>query len=540
MTLFDKIKDALDIETVIRDEGVDLVRKGNRLWAPCPFHAEVKPSFSVTPRTRSFYCFGCKAGGSVIDFIIEKYGGTPFDAAKYLIEKYNLPIKITGQQTHDKKSDALKVLRIAREYFSSKAQLLPAPLRYMKKRGFSYSNGAWGYCPEKNDEFFQKLPTNLYPAAEEIGLIKEKKYKTSNVPQYYMPLHNRIIFNINTVHGQTIGFAGRAIDDDDNIKYLNSPQSFIFNKSNALYMIEAARRPAMKAGVVIIVEGYFDAMRLHELGYTNTIATCGTALSNANAKTLAGLADEVIIFYDDDNAGKKAAITAAITLLHAGTRPRIATPSKKGRGNHAPTNGDPDTIGLNSPSELQSIIENATDPVQLILNAHPNPDITQKQRLMARLTPFFHAAANPTVRNIYKTAVEAQLGVRVSSLGYRKNENPNNETRATSDETRTPPLEHLLLAASKAANIPLSDEIMSLLPDNLQSESLDDAISTSIKLLAATIDEPETLLKTASERYIKQRCSEKIEALNKLLTDYPNDPGILKQIADLHKRAVGA
>jgi DNA primase len=322
-----EIKNAADIVDVV-SEVVILKKTGKNYVGLCPFHSEKTPSFTVSPEKQIFYCFGCTVGGNVFSFLM-KHDGISFpDAAKILARQYGIDIptrKISQQQKRrmSQRESLLDVNRQAMEFF--RQELLEktsgkGAMEYLKKRGMSkeiIASFNLGYTPEGWDNivnFFSKKKISL-SIVEKTGLIVSREKKVG----FYDRFRGRIIFPIFDLNMQVIGFGGRVMDDSMP-KYLNSPETPIYNKSRSLYGLHLAKIKCRESEKVYIVEGYFDLLALHQHGLLNSVATLGTSLTPDHVKILRGFIGKdgkVILVFDSDDAGIKAVMRSIGIFMRA-------------------------------------------------------------------------------------------------------------------------------------------------------------------------------------------------------------------------------
>ncbi|WP_435547758.1 DNA primase [Desulfobacterium sp. N47] len=312
-----EIKNAADIVDII-SESVLLKKSGRNYVGLCPFHSEKTPSFTVNYEKQIFYCFGCGAGGNVFAYLTKKEGFTFPEAVKYVAGKYgiDIPVEKISPEKHKEISEKDSIFSInkqAMDFF--KGCLLnedngKKALEYLKKRKISDNtirDYHLGYAPDGWNvllNYFAKKNV-LTSMLEKAGLIIRKNKSEG----FYDRFRNRIIFPIFDVNSQVIGFGGRVMDDSLP-KYLNSPETIVFNKSQSLYGLNMARSECRITETVFIVEGYFDLLSLHENGIINSVATLGTAISSEHVKILraiVGKDGKIILVYDSDDAGIKAA-----------------------------------------------------------------------------------------------------------------------------------------------------------------------------------------------------------------------------------------
>lgn len=311
-----EIRNAADIVEII-SERVALKKAGKDHIGLCPFHSEKTPSFTVSSTKQIFHCFGCGVGGDVFNFLI-KFDGISFpEAVQTLARRYGIQLPSRQMTPSEKKEISeretlfdinKKVLAYYREQLLSRSAGKKA-LAYLEGRGFTretINRFGIGYAPDGWDNllrFFkkEKISERL---AEKTGLIVPRSSKTG----YYDRFRNRIMFPIVDVTRQVIAFGGRVLDDAKP-KYLNSPETAIYNKSRSLYGLHAAKDKCRENETVYIVEGYFDLLAMHQHGITNSVATLGTSLTSGHVKMLRrGYAKKARLVFDSDTAGIKAAL----------------------------------------------------------------------------------------------------------------------------------------------------------------------------------------------------------------------------------------
>lgn len=310
-----EIKNAADIVDVI-SEVVHLKKSGKNFLGLCPFHSEKTPSFSVSPEKQIFYCFGCGVGGNIFSFLM-KHDGLAFpEAARTLARRYGVDIpkkSLTFEQNKriTERESLLNINRQAMDYFCrallSKSAGIPA-MKYLKKRGFSpeiIDKFHLGYAPKGWDNLLNFISKKGAPLAlvEKSGLILPKKDKRG----YYDRFRDRIIFPILDVNQAVIGFGGRVLDDSLP-KYLNSPETPVYNKSRSLYGLYTAKDKCRTTNTIFIVEGYLDLLSLHQHGIENSVATLGTALTPEHVRLLTRYAPRLVLVYDSDEAGIRSAL----------------------------------------------------------------------------------------------------------------------------------------------------------------------------------------------------------------------------------------
>lgn len=300
---YDLIKNQVSILDVI-SKRVDLKRQSNNYLGLCPFHSEKTPSFSVNPIKKFFYCFGCHAGGDVISFVSQIEGSSYKQSALQLAKDYNIeiPKTLTSKEEKDEFEELHNILELALGFY--KQNLSKEVINYLASRGIRQEDierFEIGYAPGNNylRKFLDSKSISLL-MMDKTGLIGRKG---SDV---YEVFRRRIIFPIRDNYNRLIAFGGRCLDGAMP-KYLNSPETQLFQKSEVLYGLNFAYKSCYKTNRVIVVEGYMDLIKMHIGGFTETVATLGTAISSKHLDQLWNTVDEVIICFDGDTAGLRAA-----------------------------------------------------------------------------------------------------------------------------------------------------------------------------------------------------------------------------------------
>lgn len=310
------------IEDVV-GQYVNLKRSGANLFGLCPFHGEKTPSFSVAPDKGIYYCFGCHKGGGVINFQMEIEGLSYGDAVRALAKRAGMEVPEDPQfQSRYKQQERLWALsKEAARYFHSK---LYAPegaegLSYAQKRGMPRSTltkFGIGFAPNGWNGLVDAMKAKGYTDQElkDAGLVSEKNGRI------YDRFRNRLMFPIIDIRGNVIGFGGRVMDDSTP-KYLNSPETIIFNKRKNLFALNLAKKS--KLGYLILVEGYMDAVALHQYGFDCAVASLGTSLTQEHAVLLSRYTEQVVLIYDGDEAGQNATRRAIPMLEAAGIQVKV-------------------------------------------------------------------------------------------------------------------------------------------------------------------------------------------------------------------------
>ena len=312
------------IEEVV-GQYVNLKRSGSNLFGLCPFHGEKTPSFSVAPDKGIYYCFGCHKGGGVINFEMEIEGLSYPDAVRALAQRVGMEVPDDEEyQSRYRKQERLWALaKEAARFFVTQ---LYAPtgaegLRYAQSRGMSkgtLTRFGIGFAPDSWDSLCKAMRAKSYTDEElkDAGLVSVSQ-KNGNI---FDRFRNRLMFPIIDVRGNVIGFGGRVMDNSTP-KYLNSPETEIFNKRKNLFALNVAKKT--KLGYLILVEGYMDAIALHQYGFDCAVASLGTSLTEEHAVLLSRYTEQVVLIYDGDEAGQNATRRAIPMLERAGLQVKV-------------------------------------------------------------------------------------------------------------------------------------------------------------------------------------------------------------------------
>ena len=437
--IIEEVRQKNDIVDVV-SQYVRLTRRGSTYFGLCPFHNEKTPSFSVTPGKQMYYCFGCGAGGNVYNFIMEYENYTFGEALKHLADRagVELPKIEYSREVREKAEQRAELLEINKQA----AQYYYYQLRTEGgKIGYQYLSGR-GLSEETMRKFglgySDKFGGGLYKFLKSKGYSDERLRESGlfNVDErhgMYDKFWNRVIFPIMDVNNRVIGFGGRVMGDGKP-KYLNSPETKIFDKSRNLYGLNIARTTRKK--YLILCEGYMDVISMHQAGFTNAVASLGTALTSGHASLLKRYTQEVLLLYDSDEAGIRAALRGIPILRDAGVSSRVVNlkPYK-----------DPDEFIKNMGAEaFEERLGQASDSFMFrvsIAESEFSMDEPQGQnRFFERCAELLLELKDELERNLYIEAIvkkyRGQYGVSVEDLRKRVN---TLALKGTPAENRTQP-----------------------------------------------------------------------------------------------------
>lgn len=324
--LIEEVRTRNDIVEVISGY-VRLQKKGSNYFGRCPFHNEKSPSFSVSPGKQMYYCFGCGAGGNVITFLMEYENQTFPEAVRTLAQRAGIALPEADDSKEARQADSrrAKLLEINKEaakyfYYQLRTERGSVGMEYLRKRELSdetMNHFGLGYANKYSNDLIQYLKSKGYSEdlIRDAGLCNvDEKHGM------YDKFWNRVMFPIQDINHRVIGFGGRVMGDGKP-KYLNSPETEIFDKSRNLYGLNFAR--TSRKGNVILCEGYMDVIAMHQAGFTQAVASLGTAFTSGQASLLRRYANEILLSYDSDGAGVNAALRAIGILKEAGMTGRV-------------------------------------------------------------------------------------------------------------------------------------------------------------------------------------------------------------------------
>jgi DNA primase len=349
--IIEEILARIDIVELV-SEHVSLRRRGQNYFGLCPFHSEKTPSFSVNPTKGIFHCFGCKAGGNAITFLIQHDNLSFTEALEELSRRTGIELpKDTARSAQETTEQELLIRAndLARDFFhrtliDKKVPGTKSAWEFLESRALSpqvVETYQLGYAPDDWDGLLKyavakKIPQKILQRA---GLIVPREKEGG----YYDRFRSRVMFPIQNLSGKVVGFGGRTLSNEPDVpKYLNSSDTPVFSKSNLLYGIRLARPAIRQHGYALLVEGYTDALALWIAGIPQAVATLGTAFSENQARLLSRYCQEVILTYDGDDAGLRAALRTGDIVLSQGLSPRVLLmpegedPDSFVRKNHAP------------------------------------------------------------------------------------------------------------------------------------------------------------------------------------------------------------
>ena len=484
----DRILDAANIVDVV-SEFVTLRKRGINYVGLCPFHSDKSPSFYVSPSKNICKCFACGEGGTAVHFIMKHEQLSYFDALRFLAKKYNIEIQERELTEKEKqiRSDRESMLIVnswAGQYFSTllheHVEGKSVGMRYFAERGLREDiirKFQLGYSLDQRDA--------LYKTAIKAGYKKEFLEKTGLVIAYDNGNVNdrfrgRVIFPVHTLSGKVVAFGGRVLKKDEKTaKYVNSPESEIYHKSNELYGIYFAKQAIMKQDRCFLVEGYMDVIGMHQVGVENVVASSGTALTQGQIRLIHRFTNNITVLYDGDAAGIKAALRGIDMLLEEGMNVKVVL---------LPAGEDPDSFARShSASEFAEFIsQNETDFIRFktkLLLAEAGSDPIKRSALISDIIRTVAIIPDNIARSVYirecSTTMEIDEQVllnEVNKIRLNKEEN-----QAAKSVRNTPPVQSPVNTIPEYPDFPgyqpyTQEEANTLPPENIPPPPPEDYI----------------------------------------------------------------
>lgn len=537
-----EIRERIDITDLVQGYVPSLKKTGRSFKGLCPFHQEKSPSFVVFPDSQNFHCFGCGKGGDLFTFYMLVENTEFRDALKELANRAGVTLDaatapVPEHDAHRKR--LIEVNELAATFFShvlSKAPQGEAGRRTIEERGISpemVERFRLGFAPESWSDLLNFLTSRDIPAdlAHEAGLLQER-----DNGGHYDRFRNRLMFPIRNRDGDVVGFGGRAMGDAIP-KYLNSPQTPVFDKSSLVYALDLAREPIRKSGEVVIVEGYMDVIAAHQFGYRNVVASMGTALTESQVAQVKRGSARIVLALDADAAGQMATIRGIETMQDALDADVLPVPDAAGIIRferklktqisvvHLPEGKDPDELIRRTPEAWPSIVASAKPfmdfTIDTLTRSVDLADPKQKSAVVQQLAPLLQQISDRIVQGHYISMLGRRLGiedrlvlaeVRKARLGGRPSAQRHGITpdavervarRSTEDYVVALFLKHPDLTRDVVARIPIEElndirnrELVKVLRDDSVTElapeqivvALDDHLADHAESLLAALE----------------------------------------------------
>ena len=410
--IVERINNETDIVSVI-SEFISLKKSGKDFKGLCPFHQEKTPSFFVIPAKGFFHCFGCGKGGNSVNFIMEHERLDYPGALRFLAGKAGIEIPRT-EATNSFEEKLHAALTTAASFFEK--SLFDAPsgkmvLEYLESRGISKETArqfGLGFAPSGWDNLIKAAVAKGVKVAdlEAAGLVSKKE-------KYYDRFRNRLMIPIKTLSGKVVGFGGRAMPGDDSAKYINSPETAVYKKGQILFGMDVSRDDIRGKSEAVVVEGYFDLITLFQAGIKNVVAVSGTGFTGQQASLLSRFCQRVVLLYDSDSAGKRAAHRASGVLYNAGLEPTLVM---------LPKGNDPDSfVRKMGPSELTKLIAESADIIDFVqrgLNGRfSDQSLSRQKRIVSYLAELMSPIEDNLTRDLLARKMFERLDIDIKTLG---------------------------------------------------------------------------------------------------------------------------
>ncbi len=457
----ESLKSTIDIVDVIGNY-IELKKAGANYKANCPFHGEKTPSFVVSPTKQIYHCFGCGVGGDAIKFVMETEHINYPEAIEKLAALYNFSLRYT--QGSSDYSEAKRVLELMQKWYSSNLSHHKSSREYLQSRSIaqhSIEEFGIGFVPEGQQvmNYLQSQHIPL-PQAVEAGIVAR-----GDDGRYYARLSQRITFPIYSPGGALVGFGGRTVTNHP-AKYINSPQTKLFNKSRLLYGYHRAKESIYKQKNIIVCEGYLDVIMFHQAGFKTAVATLGTALTEEHLPLLRKGEPKVILAYDGDKAGVAAALKAAKLLGSHGFEGGVVL---------FPGGQDPaDLIASGQSDKVAALLRDAKGLIPFVLESIAgsyelsNPN--QKEVAFGEMRAYL-ATLSPIIKDAYIPAVATILGVSPALFGTNRNDAALKQHLAPSKQKIDPEWQSIFKTLIESPE--LVDDVLDILSDDMLGSHAD-------------------------------------------------------------------
>jgi DNA primase len=418
-----EIRESVDLVALI-SEYVPLRRSGARFVGLCPFHQEKSPSFGVSRGKSFYYCFGCQASGDAITFVRHVEGLGFMEAVEKLAERSGIEVprsddvgQIAMRKVRERRERLAELMLVAQTFYEQQlhehthSAIARDELTRRKVEPEVAEIFHLGYAPAAWDELARHLLSKHVDMNEavELGLVAERK----NGQGYYDRFRHRLMFPVADQHGRIVAFSGRALtppegsptDRDPPAKYINSPEGPLYKKGSALFGLATAKVAMRKHNQVLLCEGNFDLVAIHQAGFPQVLAPLGTAFTLEQAKLIRRFVEEVIVIFDGDNAGRKATGSAFELLNAAGL---------KGRAIRLPDRQDPDSfLSEHGPEALARLVKNATPVLDFLIDEASLhvADASDRARAIQELAPYLAKLSDPVEHSLYVERLAQKLGI---------------------------------------------------------------------------------------------------------------------------------
>ncbi len=412
--IIEKVKQTADIVSIISGHGVLLKQAGSRYKALCPFHQEKTPSFTVNPQRGFFHCFGCGKTGSAIDFVMEYEKLSFAEAVTELANRLGIPLETT-KTSHQSEDRVLQALNAAVKFYHTCLQQQSTAIpgrQYLQARAVPQDiqdTFQIGFIPDEWQLLIEHLTAKGFTTNElaHAGMVKI----STKSGRPYDTFRNRIIFPIRDPRGRCIAFGGRSIDPNIQPKYLNSPETKYYQKKRTLYGFYEGLATIKQIRQLILVEGYLDVTRLHEFGFQQAVATCGTSLTIEHVRFAKRYVDKIILLLDGDRAGQQAALRSCPLFLSSGMDASVVT---------LPAGEDPDSFLLaQGDKKFSELLQRDTPVFEYLVQqslAKHSPNVQGRTKAVEELLPMIRDIQEPQKQQLALMQLAESINLPVSAI----------------------------------------------------------------------------------------------------------------------------
>ncbi|MCK5490307.1 MAG: DNA primase [Candidatus Pacebacteria bacterium] len=444
----EEIKTKLSVEEVLSGY-MQMQKAGRNFKAKCPFHNEKTPSFMISPERQSWHCFGCNEGGDIFTFIMKIEGLEFYDALKLLAERAGVQIKSHSPANDSKKKNIFEIVEISRKFFQECLKIKNGKVasEYLQNRGLTediIEKFQLGYAPDSWDLLSNFLKKKGY---DEIDIAATGMTVKKDRGGYYDRFRNRIMFPINNIGGQTIGFSSRVMpgEDESQAKYINTPETLIYNKGRVLYGLDKAKNEIRQKDLCIMVEGNMDVIASFQAKVENVVATSGTALTTDQIRIIKRYTKNIAFSFDMDSAGIKAANKGIEMALAEDISVNVIT---------IPEGKDPADCVKNNPKLWEKAVQNPKLIMEFyfesVFSKYNSDNIDDKKKIAEELLRIISNISNDIDRGYYRNQLSDKLGldekiifeyenkIKREKSGFINRDDTNNveETKATTRENQ--------------------------------------------------------------------------------------------------------
>ena len=414
----DQIKSKIDIVSLVSSY-IKLEKAGANFKGRCPFHNEKTPSFFVSPDRGSYYCFGCQAKGDIFTFVQEFEGLDFIGSLKVLADRAGVELEQFRSGEKSQREKLFSILETAVFFYEKKLSENKEALEYLHNRGLTdetIKNFRIGFAPNDRGEIHEFLASKAiaYKDMLSVGLVKQKDSISSALTShssYYDTFRGRIMFPIADSSGRVVGFSGRIlVADDKSPKYLNTPETELFNKSEILFGLDKAKKDIRVKDYSILVEGQMDLVMMHQVGLTNTVASSGTALTEMHLQKLRRLSERVMMSFDSDSAGFNASDRSAKIALSLGMDLKLV---------QMPEGKDPADLAVQDPELLKECFRNSKSIVDFYVDTLLSKNLDPKDlaiEIRKKVLPYIAQMKDKTDQSHWVSVIKKKTFLNEEAL----------------------------------------------------------------------------------------------------------------------------